>query len=361
MLYVNGRFLTQPMTGVNRYAYHLCKTMSQMGIDFIIVCPKGRPREDYDTQGLPIKYFGTGSSHFWEQCVLPWLFIGKRNHLLLSFTGLGPLVIRRKVMTIHDVAFLRNPSWYSRAYAFFYRFMTPLAIRTSRHILTVSQFSKQELMYYYPFLDPRKISVVYNAADKSLFRRLPEQATLAKPFALAVSSIDPRKNFARLIEAFRGIKDARLYIVGNYNRVFSRQESLTVDDCQVSFLGRISDEQLISLYNQASCFLFPSLYEGFGLPPLEAMSCGCPVLASDIPVIHEVCGDAALYFNPNDTDDMHNAIENYLALPPAERQKITEKGYKNCERFSWQQSVSALLHAISPFMGNHTEQAQVNN
>lgn len=350
MLYVNGRFLTQRMTGVNRYAYHLCKTMALTGVDFIIVCPKGRLCEDYDTQGLPIKHFGTGRSHFWEQCVLPWLFLGKRNHLLLSFTGLGPIIIRRKVITVHDVAFLRNPAWYSRAYALFYRIMTPIAIKTSLHILTVSQFSKQELTTYYPFLAPQNVSVVYNAADRSLFQRLKGQDMPATPFVLGVSSIDPRKNFARLIEAFQGIKEARLYIVGNYSHVFSKQETLPTGNKQVNFLGRVSDDELIKLYNQASCFVFPSLYEGFGLPPLEAMSCGCPVLASDIPVIHEVCGDAAQYFSPHDTDDIHNAISRFLRQTPAEHQEMTEKGYRNCERFSWHQSVNTLMQAISPFI-----------
>ena len=345
-LYINGRFLTQPMTGVERYAYNICKALARLHQPFTIVCPKAPVHQNYDVSDLNIVHYGVGNSHFWEQCVLPFFFIGKKDYLVLSFTGLGSILIRHKVMTIHDLSFLKNPSWYSRAYYWYYRFMTPLAVKTSRHILTVSEFSKSEILRFYPFLKPERISVVYNAIDRQLFKTSPAPSQGGEVFVLCVSSLDPRKNFARLIEACQGLTGAKLYIVGKYNRVFSQQMDLDTSSDNIRFLGRVSDEELVRLYNQATCFVFPSLYEGFGLPPLEAMACGCPVLVSDIPVEREVCGDAAQYFNPLEPNDILHTITQYLNDADVIKEKMRQKGYENITRFSWEKSAEVLIKKL---------------
>ena len=368
-IYINGRFLTQPMTGVERYAYNICKAMARLRQPFTVVCPKAPIHQDYDVSDLAIVHYGIGNSHFWEQCVLPFFFIGKKDYLVLSFTGLGSILIRHKVMTVHDLSFLKNPSWYSRTYYWYYKFMTPLAVKTSQHILTVSEFSKSEILGFYPFLKAEKISVVYNAIDRQLFK--PQTSDLrhqtsditpqpSAPFVLCVSSIDPRKNFARLIEACQGLTGAKLYIVGKYNRVFSQTSALTPQTSDIrhqtsdispqpsniQFLGRVSDDELVRLYNQAACFVFPSLYEGFGLPPLEAMACGCPVLVSDIPVEREVCGDAALYFNPLDPQNILHTITQYLNDADVIKEKMRQKGFENIMRFSWEKSAEFLIQKL---------------
>ncbi len=347
-IFINGRFLTQPMTGVERYAYNICKAMAHLHQPFTIVCPKAPIHQDYDVSDMTIVYYGIGNSHFWEQCVLPFFFIGKKDYVALSFTGLGSIFIRHKIMTVHDLAFLKNPSWYSRTYYWYYRFMTPLAVKTSQHILTVSEFSKNEILSFYPFLKSEDISVVYNAIDCQLFKPLPPtiSPSPSEPFVLCVSSIDPRKNFARLIEACQGLTNAKLYIVGKYNRVFSQQMRLDTTSDHIHFLGRVSDEELVRLYNQAACFVFPSLYEGFGLPPLEAMACGCPVLVSDIPVEREVCGDAALYFNPFEPCDILHTLTQYLSNTDVIKEKMRQKGFENITRFSWENSAQVLIKIV---------------
>ena len=346
MLYINGRFLTQPMTGVERYAYSICMALAELGRPFTVVCPNGPVRKEYDVRSLNIIHYGFGGSHFWEQCVLPCFFVGKKDYLLLSLTGLGSILIRHKIMTIHDLSFLRSQSWFSRTYYFYYRFMTPLSARTSSHILTVSEFSKSEILHFYPFLSEDKISVAYNAINSSLFK-IDNTVTAAKErFVLTVSSIDPRKNFSRLLEAFNGIKDVRLYIVGNYNQVFQKQESLLQDRNDVRFLGRASDRELLELYNQADCFVLPSLYEGFGLPPIEAMACGCPVLVSDIPVEREICADAARYFNPYSVEDIRRAIREQLECDDSARNEQIERGLNNVGRFSWLRSGTKIVEIV---------------
>ena len=342
-IYINGRFLTQPMTGVERYAYSMCKAMARLQQPFTIVCPQAPIHKDYDVSGLTIVHYGIGNSHFWEQCVLPLFFLGKKDYLVLSFTGLGSVLIRHKVMTVHDLSFLYNRSWFSKAYYWWYRIMTPLAIKTSKHLITVSQFSKQEIMRFYPFIQEEQISVAYGAVDSTRFHRLSSVPATEHPFALAVSSIDPRKNFPMLVKAFKGIEGCLLYIVGKQNHVFSQQNGLDEELPNVRFLGRVSDEELTRLYNQAVCFIFPSIYEGFGLPLLEAMTCGCPVLASDIPVFREVCGDAAIYFNPYDETSIRNAIAHFLSLNKEEQEKLQTAGYEHAQRYSWEQSARSII------------------
>ena len=166
-------------------------------------------------------------------------------------------------------------------------------------------------------------------------------------FVLCVSSLDPRKNFARLIEGCQGLTGAKLYIVGKYNHVFSQKMQLDTTSDHIQFLGRVSDEELVRLYNQAVCFVFPSLYEGFGLPPLEAMACGCPVLVSDIPVEREVCGDAALYFNPLDPHDILHTITQYLNDADVIKETMRQKGFDNITRFSWEKSAEVLIKKIT--------------
>ena len=346
MIYINGRFLTQPMTGVERYAYNICKALAELQQHFTIVCPKAPIADCYDVSGMDVVHYGFGNSHLWEQFVLPFFFIGKKDYVVLSFTGLGSILLRNKVMTVHDLSFLENPSWFSRAYYWWYKMMTPLAVRTSRHIITVSEFSKSEILRFYPFVKPSKVSVLYPAVDTRFFQSFDLQDAPQERFALMVSSLDPRKNFLRLVEAFEGIEGCKLYIVGDANRVFGGKGGKDLEKGNVKILGRVSDEELLRLYHQAECFIFPSIYEGFGLPPLEAMACGCPVLAADIPVVHEVCADAALYFDPYDVKSIHEAICHYLEHCEALKPQLREKGFSRCQRYSWEKTAKAVMEIV---------------
>lgn len=346
-IYINGRFLLQEPTGVQRYAYEMCMALHRCGVDFTLICPKkGAIDRAYDISQFKIQKYGVGASHVWEQLVLPFFFIGKHDYMLLSFTGLGSIVVSNKIMTVHDLSFLVCRQWFSRAYYYFYKPMTWLAVKTSKHLITVSEFSKSEILRLYPFLSEDRIHVIYNAADKEKFRPANGVAASAVPYCLSVSSLDPRKNFSRLLEAFKGIKDCRLLIVGGANKVFAQNKELRKSE-NIEFLGRVSDEELIHLYQGADAFIFPSLYEGFGLPVIEAMCVGCPVIASDIPVLREVCGEAAIYFNPNDTDDMRDKIQSYMAGRQQLRTVMTEKGKENVLRFSWQVSAQKLVKLLN--------------
>lgn len=345
-IYINGRFLLSPQTGVERFAYEICKALAAIGVNFTIICPrKGQINEVYNIAPFHIIRFGMGQSHIWEQLVLPLYFINKSSYIIMSFTGLGSIIIPNKIMTIHDLSFLENPKWFSKSYYYYYKVMTPLAVKTSKRIITVSSFSKSEIKRFYPFISSEKISVVPNALSDTFQTSLPQQKANKDCYFLAVSSMDPRKNFARLIHAFESMKDYQLLIVGGKNRVYGNQNNNT-NNKNIKFLGRVSDEELINLYANAEAFIYPSLYEGFGIPPLEAMALGCPVLASDIPVLHEVCKEAALYFNPLDEKDIQSCIEAFHHTNDSVKTDLIKKGYNNIKRFSWIESAKEIIKLV---------------
>lgn len=343
-IFVNGRFLTQRIAGVNRFAYELTKQLYKSGIEPIVICPKEGIKDDYDISLFKITKFGIGSSHIWEIFILPFYFIRKRNSIVISFTGAGHIWGPKKIVTIHDLAFKQNPLWYSCQYRILYNLLTPIAIKTSLKILTVSEFSKKEIMNYYHVKED-KIHVIYNACNENWSNVVKYEDNSKEDYFLCVSSLDPRKNFPTLINVFKQLPNERLKIVGSYNRVFGNTKLEELGN--VELLGRVSDSDLAILYKKAKGFIYPSLYEGFGLPPLESMHFGCPVLVSNIPPLREVCADAAVYFDPLNPESICESVKYISKLKENERKVLINRGYKNVStRFSWAISAKKLIDIL---------------
>lgn len=339
-LLINGRFLTLPLTGINRFAFELTKRLSKLFDCDVIVPRDAAIPGQYDLRGLHIVEYGRFKSHLWEQWSL-WRYARRKKALLLSLSGVGPILYRTKITTIHDLSFLANPKWFSKSYNFIYGIFTPLAIRTSRKVLTVSQFSKNEIIKYYN-TPSDKIQVVYNALAsnvQSTSTRKPNN----KKYVLTVGSLDPRKNLKTLIEAFSNpiLKDSELHIVGSSNRVFGKLNLDQTNLSNIKMLGRISDQDLAEEYNNATLFVSASLYEGFGIPPLEALSNGVPIAISDIPVYREVYEDAAVYFDPNNSDTIAKIIESQL------HNAVSAPSVAHIlERYSWEKSAKKIHEII---------------
>lgn len=350
-IYINGRFLLQNQTGINRFAYELCKALQGQGYEFVLICPYGTIKDCYDVSPFRIVRFGWGRSHFWEQFFLPLYFCSRKGEkLLVNFSGIGPVFVKNKLMTIHDLAFLHNPDWYSKSYRTVYKILTPLAAKYARRILTVSEFSKSEISRYLNIKD-NKISVVHNAVSKIFLEEdnVDYKDVKNEKYVLAVSSVDPRKNFINLIKAFALVKDTdlKLYIIGGESKIYS----MSVEDLShygktnsIKWLGRVADNELREYYKNALCFIYPSLYEGFGIPPLEAMACGAPTIVSEIPPLREVCGDAALYVNPYNIEDIADKISG-LVNDEALRVSLRNKGFDRQKLFGWDCS-SRMVQSI---------------
>lgn len=353
MFVVNGRYLTQKATGVHRYAFEICNKLHEMGVDFHVAVPN-EIHPDYKFNFKVVKC-GSLNTHLWEQISLPRYLKRIGSPLLISFTGCGPLNYSNQIMTIHDVSHERYPEWFSKNYYRFYHYMMPRIGKKAHAVLTVSEFSKKEIVDTLG-INVEKIHVVHsnvpfhNKPSKEeilSFTRNPE----AERYILAVSSMDPRKNFIRLVEAFDKIKDksVKLYIIGMSFKAFNTPDLQKLIGENVHLPGYIPDEKLQTMYQNALLSVYPSLYEGFGLPPLESMTYGCPVINSDIPALREVSQDAALYVNPYNVEDITQKIEQLLVDEPL-RKELQEKGLLQIKKYSWDKSAKQVYELAQIFM-----------
>ena len=339
-IYINGRFLTQKLTGVNRFAYELCLALSAKGVDFQIIAPKNI-NKNYDVSKFKMRFWGHGNSHFWEQITLAFYFLFKKNYLLINFSGLGSIFLKKQFITIHDLSFMKNPKWFSKKYYYFYKILTPIVAKKALHILTVSNFSKKEIQKYLN-INENKISVIYNAVSEKFNSKT--SFSEKKDYILSVASIEPRKNFDRLLAAAKLLdNNTKLLVVGSTNKVFGNVN--LEQNNRAEFLGYVSDNELKKYYSNALLFIYPSIYEGFGLPPLEAMASGCPVVLSDIEVFHEVFGEAAIYFNPYDINDIAQKIDEVLKSKETQ-EKLISQGYDLVKKYSYENSASIILSQI---------------
>ncbi|WP_288397480.1 glycosyltransferase family 1 protein [uncultured Acinetobacter sp.] len=344
MIYINARFLTQNITGVQRFAIEISKSLSKKRHDIIFLVPSLDFVIDKSfLNEFNIREIKGGAGHFWEQFTLPKYLKSLDNPLLINLCNTAPIFYKNKISTIHDVTFLRYPESYSFKFRIFYNFLVPMVIKSSEKLLTVSKFSKDDISKEYN-LDKNKINVIYNAVSDIFYP--PAKIKSEKTYALAVSSPNKHKNFPNLINAFlKSNVNLDLKIIGSLSNAFNDQISFVSNDPRIKFLGRVSDKELIELYQNAKFFIFPSLYEGFGIPPLEAQACGCPVISSNAASLPEVLEESAFYFEPNDINAIKSAIE-LVNLDTVLMGKLVIDGYENIKRFSWDKSAQKLNEII---------------
>lgn len=248
----------------------------------------------------------------------------------------------RLVTTIHDLAHLALPqffgAWKKQMYS---KLMFEAAARKSHSIICVSQFTADELLRR-TSADPRKVHVIHNGLDEKWFDTERGERPSARPYLLCVGNVKPHKNFQRVIQAFAKIQarhDVDLMLVGRKEGFLAGDSAVLdlagVPEGRLQFTGHVSDSLLRSYYAHAEALVFPSLYEGFGMPPLEAMASGCPVVASNAASIPEVCGEAVIYCDPHSVDDIADKIKLVLDLKGNERLTLLENARTHAARFSW--------------------------
>ncbi len=339
-VYINARFLTQTTTGVQRFAIEIAKKLHQFNPLIKFIAP-GNVIHPALAKELGVISIGFLKGHLWEQIELPIYLMKMGNPLLINFCNTAPLLYKNKIVSIHDLAFIVNPKWFSKPFAFFYNFLIPKIAKSSKHVITVSNSSKNEIIAHFG-IEANKVSVVYNGITFKTFSEEKQvKSLLTSKYFLTVSSFDPRKNVQKLIDAFItwNPKDLKLVVIGGKNNNFS-EASITAHDSIVA-LGYVSDQELINYYQHAICFVYPSLYEGFGLPPLEALALGTNVIASEIQSIREVCNESILqYFDPNNTESI------IAALRFASENIFTEPKPIDFGKFSWDKAANAVDEII---------------
>jgi glycosyltransferase involved in cell wall biosynthesis len=347
-IYINGKFFAQRVTGTQRYAREVLRQIDELAAEenyrnltFEVLIPRSAvlvPRYS----NLHIRTVGRLHGTAWEQLELPRYC---RDHLLLTLSGGAPIFHSRNVITIHDAAVFAAPGGYSMAYRIWYRSLYRRMARTAVHILTNSQFSRSEIVKWCG-ASPEKITITYLGsehlsyvrADLSVLRRL----GISGVYVLAASSHNPNKNFARISQALGYLASKGIGVViagGRDRKVYAEQKGLVSGICT---LGYVSDEKLKALYENAACFVFASLYEGFGLPPLEAIASGCPIVVSRVAALPEVFGGVAVFCDPYSAEDIGRAVEQALQSPPASPDELRQFAGK----YSWRTCARETLGAI---------------
>lgn len=359
----------QQRAGIGRYTRELVRALADLDDvnDYVLLQasrgakePIGAWSDNFHVRSLPL------TDHWlailWHRLRLPIpveTCIGRIDIFHSPDFVLPPVWRAHTVLTVHDLSFLTTPETFDPALRDYLSRSVPRAVGHADHILADSQSTKKDLVTHLN-ADPGRIAVAYPGVDPR-FRPLEEPAItairnryrLTQPFILSVGTLQPRKNYSTLIEAYSHlhrnaagrIVPPLLVIAGNkgwlYQEIFQTVERLGLDD-QVRFLGFVPDEDLPALYNAAEVFALPSLYEGFGLPVLEALACGTPVVTSNVSSLPEVAGDAALLVSPHDVEGLTQAL--YRALTDPElRTRLRERGLTQARKFTWQQTAETVL------------------
>ncbi|MFC1959441.1 glycosyltransferase family 4 protein [Chloroflexota bacterium] len=292
----------------------------------------------------------------WGQILLPWQTARQKIDLLHVPTGLAPVVPTSPiVLSILDVLVLTMPENFPKWQRTYSRMVLPRVARQASMILTISEFSKQEIIKQLD-VPPERVAVTYLSVSPEFKPQGPvvvesilDPNILNTPFILAVGTLEPRKNITRLVEAFARLKKKgyphKLIHVGGkgwlYDEIFEAVHELNLVN-DILFLGRQPLATLVALYNKATVLVYPSLMEGFGLPVLEAMNCGCPVVTSNVSSLPEVIGDAGIQVDPLDTRQITTAIEQVLDNEELAAQ-MRQKGLLRAREFSWQRCAQETI------------------
>ena len=351
-LVVNARFLNQRMTGVQRFAFEISKVLKVRFANRVEFVAPGCDRNKKLAAALDVKRIGKLKGQSWEQIELVRYLHGTYDNkpLLLNLGSTSPYFYKNKITTLHDIAYTVNPRWFSWKFTLWYKFLIPQLLKTSRKVITVSKFSKDQISDYYG-VPKSKIEVVYNAVSDIFKQSQSTSVDQTQPFFLTVCSLSPRKNLKRTLEAFELVRTTRpevkLVVVGEQRlKPFAKYDLKELLQApNVVLKGYVSDQEIVNLYGKASAFIFTSLYEGFGIPPLEAAAMGCPSVVSNVTAMPEVLRDSVCYCDPVNVEDIALSMQKLLENPEY-REDLIERGYQNLKRFDWELSADKVCQMV---------------
>ena len=365
LLYLSGSYRA---AGINRYIHQLLAHMRPLAtVDDQLVAftgqwklpPELEPTAHFHVRQTGLPTWKPSVRIAWEQVLQPPTIAKERLNLLHSLSYVQPIACPAKsVVTMLDLTFMRMPQSFNRWNRLYLTAMSSLSARLSDRIIAISESTRQDVIHFLR-VPPEKVEVIYCGVDEP-FRTIEDTAILKQfraergvpeHFILYLGTLEPRKNVERLIEAYAKLRLAghishKLVLGGAkgwlYDRIFARVGELGLLD-EVVFTSYIPYQELPLWYNCADSFIYPSLYEGFGLPPLEAMACGTPVITSSISSLPEVVGTAALTVDPLDVDAIAGAMANVLG-DSSLRERLKAEGPEQAARFSWQDTAARTLN-----------------
>lgn len=360
---IDTRMIMEKMHGIARYTFEIVNHLIDNKKTKLYLIVNELNRKSFISKSNNIKYI-TAKSNFLsikEQFELPLIlnkYKGKALYHSPSFSC-SPFINCDTIMTIHDLNHLIFPQYYKKYHKYYYEYIVKPSALKAKKILTGSNFSKNEIVNWLKCRED-KVKVIYHGIDKRFMvieevdtlMRVKSKYKLPERFLLYVGNTKPHKNVDTLLRALVMVKkDIKLVINGDINEHLGQIiDQLGIVD-KVQFIGYVDDDDLPSLYNLADMFIFPSLYEGFGLPPLEAMACGCPVVVSNAASLPEVVEDAGILFNPSNASELSDAV-NSIMLSRDLRHNLTQRGLNQARKFTWDKSVEQTLIVYENIFNN---------
>ena len=362
---VDARILTEKTTGIGNYLYHILKELSVLDKEneyFLYMFQEGcvvfdNPRWK---KRIASRYFPTSMA--WMLTQGAGMVLKDRVDVLWAPWPTVPFFLPTKiVVTVHDFVWRHYPESVGATYSFLCKVMTTPSISRADVVFSVSEATQNDVRRFYPGKKDLRVTYnsvdpIYKPCDKVFARKyLSDKFGLRKPFLFDVATLEPKKNLPTLFRAFKKLKvdhgiEHQLVIAGGKgwkdSLIYQTYAELDFQSDEVVFLGYVENEDLKMLYNAADVFVFPSLWEGFGIPPLEAMNCGCPVVVSNIPALTEVVGDCGLKADPFDHEKIADLIKKFLDSPSL-RNEFILKGLERSKKFSWSQSARVVLDTFN--------------
>ena len=348
-IYINGRFLEQPLSGVQRFATEMTAALGRVCLGVGDMCPRllVPPGVGDVSQSVSTSVVGRRHGQAWEQLELPW---HTSDGVLVNLGNTGPILARTQIIILHDAGVFSSPEAYSWRFRTWYKLLQRAHLIRKTLLVTVSEFSKREIAKHLNLTEDL-IQVIPEGADH--MHRLSEDYSVLHQyglipgrFVLAVGNLAAHKNLTALDTTAQMLaaQGLTLAITGGLDYGVFRDGAVLPRPA--TYVGRVTDSQLKALYRSAACFVFPSLYEGFGLPAIEAMACGCPVVVSDIPSLREVCSTAALYASP--AQPSHIAAQVALMIKDVSlRGKMCDLATRRAQLFTWDEAAVALASIAS--------------
>ncbi|PWB57312.1 MAG: glycosyltransferase family 1 protein [Bradyrhizobiaceae bacterium] len=362
---INGRFVGRSVTGVERYATEIVRALDLLAAEehplaarlrFCLAVPSDAEIEGR-LQAISVERVGLLSSRLWEQFELPrW----SGGDPIVNLCNTAPVLGSQNITCVHDAHVWLLPGNFSPAFRMLYRVLVPLSLRRSRRWVTVSRFSAEQLARL-GIADRMPDAITPNGSDHAL-RWSPTSSSLdptrlPERYLLALGSRSLNKNLALVHQLADRLAPEGIHVLiagGGNRQVFGQAEAAA--SSRAVELGRVSDDDLALLFEKATGFLFPSLYEGFGLPPLEAMRLGCPVIASNTSAMPEVLGDAAILCSPVAIDEWEAAVHE-LASNEDRRLDFVRRGRERAVGFTWRASALTVLRLLDEVASAQPEAA----
>lgn len=341
-IYVNARFLTQPISGVQRYGIECSLQIKKLYPDAIFLSPRGIFHKSIANE-LEIRVIGNNTGHAWEQWDLPRFLSKEKSPPLFSPANTAPYFYRNNFVALHDLAFHHFPGWNSKAFSFWYNTLVPGVVRKAKHVFTVSETIKKEITETYR-VSADKISVTYNGVSRDMLAD-PLDNDIKEKIILSVGTFNIRKNHHNLVKAFleSDIKNTyQLVLAGDKHKVF-KETAINEEELEknnIKILYRLSDEELRDMYKRAEVVASLSAYEGFGIPVLEGLYYGCRIVCSDIAVYKELFGRYAHFCDPFDNSSISRAIK--LA---SEGEHVTNIDHL-LQKYSYRSSAETILEKM---------------